>query len=101
MSNFTPLSRSDLLHRSAKLKSSYVASSLLFSYMKVHEAGIDPIFSDGIVEFFVEYQVKLWTDVSRRKIQYKGNVSRVNWGSSDVRSHSHSLVPFWNKTGTL
>ena len=41
---------SDLLHRSAKLKSSYVASSLLFSHMNVHEAGIDPFFSDGTVE---------------------------------------------------
>ena len=50
MSNFTSLSRSDLLHRSDKLKSLYVASSLLFSHMKVHEAVIDPVFSDGTVE---------------------------------------------------
>ena len=45
--------------------------------------------------------MKLWTDVSRRKIQYAGNISRVNWGSSDVRAHSHSIVPFQSKTGTL
>ena len=50
MSNFTPLSHSDLLHRSAKLNSSYVASSLLFLHMKVHKAGIDTVFSDVTVE---------------------------------------------------
>ena len=50
MLNFTPLSRSNLLHRSAKLKSSYIAGSLLFLHMKVHEAVIDPFFSDGTVE---------------------------------------------------
>ena len=47
---FTPLSGLDFLHRSAKLKYSYVASSLLFLHMKVHESGIDPVFSDGTVE---------------------------------------------------
>ena len=52
MSNFTPLSRSDLLHRSAELKYLYVASSLIFLYMKVHEFGIDPVLSDGTVEKF-------------------------------------------------
>ena len=50
MSKFTPLSHSDFLHRYFKLKSSYVASSLLLSHMKVHEAGIDPVFSAGTVE---------------------------------------------------
>ena len=50
MSKFTPLSRLDLLHRSSKLKPSYVASSLIFYCMKVHEAGIDPVFSAGTVE---------------------------------------------------
>ena len=50
MSNFTPLSRSDLLHRSAKLKFLFVVSSLLFSNMKVHEAGTDTVFSYGTVE---------------------------------------------------
>ena len=50
MSNFTPFPRSDLLHRSAKLKSSYVASSLKFSHMNVHKDRINPFFSDGIVE---------------------------------------------------
>ena len=50
MSNFTPLSRSDLLHRYAKFKSLYVASSLLFSQMNLQESGIDPFFNDGTVE---------------------------------------------------
>ena len=94
MSKFTPFSRSDLLHRSAKLKSSYVVSSLLFLHMKVHEAGIDPVLSDGNVQKIVGHHMKLRTDVSRRKIQYEGNVSLMNWGSSNVRNHSHSLVPF-------
>ena len=47
---FTPLSRSYLLHRSVKLKPSYVESSLLFSQMNFQEFGIDPFFSDGTVE---------------------------------------------------
>ena len=50
MSNFAPLSYSDLLHRSAKLKSSYIASSLLFSQMNVQEAGIDPFLVMHTVE---------------------------------------------------
>ena len=50
MSNFTPLSRSLLLHRSAELKPSYAESSLLFSQMNYQEAGTDPFFSDGTVE---------------------------------------------------
>ena len=45
--------------------------------------------------------MKLRTDVYRRKIQYEGKSSRMNWGSSDVRAHSHSIVPFQSKTGTL
>ena len=49
MSNFTPLSHSDFLHRSAKLKCFYVASSVLYLHMKVHEAGIDLVFNDGTV----------------------------------------------------
>ena len=50
MSNFTLLSRLDFLHRSAKLKSLYVATSLLFLHMKLHESGIYPVFSDVTVE---------------------------------------------------
>ena len=50
MSNFTPLSRSYLLHRSAKLKYLYVAISLLFLQMNFQESGTDPFFSDGTVE---------------------------------------------------
>ena len=56
MSNFTPLYRSDLLHRSDKLKSSYVASYILFLHMNVHEAGTDPFFSDGTVKKFLRIQ---------------------------------------------
>ena len=51
MPNFTPLSRSDLLHMSAKLKASYVEISILFLNMNVHEAGTDPFLSDLTVEF--------------------------------------------------
>ena len=50
MSNLTPLYRSDLLHRSAKLKSLFVVSSLLFSQMNFQEAGTGPFFSDETVE---------------------------------------------------
>ena len=53
MSNLTPLSRSDLLHKSAKLKSLFVASSLLFLQMNFQEAGTDQFLSDGTVEFFL------------------------------------------------
>ena len=52
MSNLTPLSRSDLLHRSTKLKSLFVEFFLLFSQMNSHEAGTDPFLSDGTVENF-------------------------------------------------
>ena len=50
ISKWTPLSRSDLLHRSAKLKSPYVASSLLFLQMNFQEAGTDPFFRDRTVK---------------------------------------------------
>ena len=50
MSNLPPLSRLDLIHRSAKFKSLHVASSLLFSKMNLQESGTAPSFSDGTVE---------------------------------------------------
>ena len=42
-----------------------MASSPLFLQMNFQEAGTDPFFSDGIVDFFpVKHDVKLRTDVS-------------------------------------
>ena len=47
------------------MKSSYVVSSLLFLHMNVHEAGIDPFFSDGTVEKFRQTQSGVKFNIQR------------------------------------